>query len=382
MSEGDIGGILDSLTFEAGPANYTRIVHAVDDIYAVFYVVSSAVGRVATIQIGAGGSLAGGVKDTYDVIMNRDDIIDIVKISTGVCAIVYSMAGTHGKVETIAIDSDGLIDNTPIDDLEFETTWCTKPKIIHVVGIYYAISYADADGDGKLVTVSISDAGEISNTIIDFFVYDTVFAAITNIIKLSDDLVAITLTDTDTDGLIYTIGIDAVGLIAEPVKDRVEFETDFAQRINLVQLGDACVAIVYQGPGADGWMKTFAIDAAGLITEPAEDSEEFDEGYADWPHIIHISGNVYAIIYEGVAERGWIRTFTIALDGQITDTPIDEFVFDAADGLKSHVLHISGDVYVITYTNDAGIGLMKTVDIETTPEAGPALQHLMLMGIG
>ncbi len=68
-------------------------------------------------------------------------------------------------------------------------------------------------------------------------------------------------------------------------------------------------------------------DIGGVI-----DTFEFDDIKGKTPDIIHISGDVYAIAYEGSSYDGSLATVEIAANGQITNSVIDTLVFDASKG--------------------------------------------------
>ena len=93
------------------------------------------------------------------------------------------------------------------------------------------------------------------------------------------------------------------------------------------------------------------------------DTLEFDTEEGGWPNIIHVSGNVYAIAYLGDGSDGFLKTVTIANDGQITDMVKDTLEFDDLEGRRPNIIHVSGDVYAIAYWGFDFDGFLKTVEI-------------------
>lgn len=75
----------------------------------------------------------------------------------------------------------------------------------------------------------------------------------------------------------------------------------------------------------------------------------------DHQNIIHINGNVYAIVYDGNdSSYGWISTVSISDDGT-TINNLHSFAFQGTpgrEGYKPDIIHISNHVYAITYTDD------------------------------
>ena len=83
------------------------------------------------------------------------------------------------------------------------------------------------------------------------------------------------------------------------------------------------------------------------------------------PDIIHISGDVYAVAYAADGDDGWLVTVTIATNGQITNSVIDTFGFDAVSGKDSSIISIADDVYAIANEGNGSDGFLVTVTIAT-----------------
>ncbi len=96
---------------------------------------------------------------------------------------------------------------------------------------------------------------------------------------------------------------------------------------------------------------------------PTADTFEFDILKGKTPNIVPISGDVYAIAYAGDGDDGFLKTVTIAANGQITDTVIDTLEFDTLKGNTPNIVPISGNVYAIAYAGDGDDGFLKTIVI-------------------
>ena len=62
---------------------------------------------------------------------------------------------------------------------------------------------------------------------------------------------------------------------------------------------------------------------------------------------------------------GFLKTIEIATNGQITDTAIDSLEYDITDGITSSIVHISGDVFAIAYQGNGDDGFLATVSISS-----------------
>ncbi|MBA7678503.1 hypothetical protein ES703_86779 [subsurface metagenome] len=140
------------------------------------------------------------------------------------------------------------------------------------------------------------------------------------------------------------------------------FETNKGKTPNIIHVSGDVYAIAYSGDKDDGYLKTVEITTTGDITEPVIDTFEFETVKGKTPDIIHVSGNVYTIAYEG--ESGQVTTVEITTTGDITEPVIDTFEFDTVMGKTPDIIHISGNVYTIAYSGESGH--VTTVEITTT----------------
>lgn len=207
-----------------------------------------------------------------------------------------------------------------IAQLDFDEYGGLLPKIIHVSGTTYAIAYQGYGNDGYLKTVTINDDGTIGGVI-----------------------------------------------------QSLEFDTTNGRQPWIIHIADNVYAIAYVGPGGNGSIKTFTIDADGTIGSVGSDVFDAGTGLIE-PMIVHISGTTYAIVYGGVDNDGWLKTITIADDGTI-GAILDFLEFDTTHGTYGHLLHISGTIWVIAYTGTAinGPGRIKTLSIANDGTIGAIL---------
>ena len=154
------------------------------------------------------------------------------------------------------------------------------------------------------------------------------------------------------------------GQITNTVIDTFEFATQNGQEPNLIAISGNVYAIAYRGLNNDGFVTTVTIATNGQITDTVIDTLEYDTATGPTPNIIQIAGDVYAIAYEGSNSDGFLKTVTIATDGQITDTVIDTAEFDTSNGETPNIVAISG-VYAIAYEGPTEDGFLQTIEITT-----------------
>ena len=229
----------------------------------------------------------------------------------------------------------------------------------------YVIAYTGDTDDGFLKTVQIAGSGEIGNEEIDSFEFDVVKGKTPDIIPISGDVYAIAYAEDGDDGRLITVTIANDGQITEAIIDSVEFDNAKGKTPNIIPISGNVYAIAYAGDLDDGFLITVTIATDGQITDTVIDTLEFDTSQGKTPNIIPISGDVYAIAYAGNADAGSLKTVTIATDGQITDPVIDTLEFDSAKGKTPNIIPVSGDVYAIAYAGNGDDGFLKTLTIAT-----------------
>ncbi len=229
-----------------------------------------------------------------------------------------------------------------IDQLYYDITRGASPEIIHVSGDIYAIAYMGPNNDGWLKTVNIDSAGEIG-AVIGEWEFDPAGGSTPFIIHISGTVYAIaynkyTGTDTNYNGTLITFNIAADGTIGSLIDTSV-FDALRAASSHMIHISGDIYAIAFESAYYDdGRMVTVEIDSAGNIINPSVDTRIYDGRTSCLhPYLIHISGTTYAIGYS----RGVI-TITIGNDGTIGAE------LDSVDAYYPHeIVHVAGDVYAI-----------------------------------
>jgi hypothetical protein len=219
---------------------------------------------------------------------------------------------------------------------------------------------ANVTGEGGTI-------GEISD-IIDTFDFGPDGGEPAKIIQVAGDVYAIIYTDSDKDGWVKTVEVATDGTITDTAIDSLEFDNKRGQWTDIIHVTGDIYAIAYQGQKGDGFVRTVEIASNGDITDSYIDSLEFDKNDCVYPEIVRVAGDIYAIAYEGQKGDGFVRTVEIASDGDITDSYIDSLEFEKSNGHEPDIIHISGDIYAIAYRGNKRDGYLKTVEIASDGE--------------
>lgn len=358
--------VLSSFEFDTVDGHEPDIIHVSGDIYAIAYRGDNGDGWLATVDIDSAGTITASVIDTLEFDATDADTPDIFHVSGDVYGIAYNGPGVDGWLVTMTIDSSGNIGASVIDSLEYDTSNGETPNVIAIAGDIYAIVYQGPAGDGWLATVDIDSAGNIANSVVDSFEYDTDSGQGPDIVHISGDVYAIAYNGSGGDGWLATVSINASGAITASTIDTFEFDTNDANRPELQHVSGDVYAIAYDGPGADGWLVTVTIDTSGNITNSLIDSLEFDTSSGITPSILYATGTAYLVAYNGPGSDGFVQLIDIQTDGNIAASAIDILEFDTSDGTNPTMVEIvAGDIYAISYEGVAGDGFVITIDLET-----------------
>lgn len=380
MAEGDVGGIIDTLEFYEFDCERPVIVHVSGNVFAIAYAGAAGDGFLVTITINANGQIDNTVIDSYEFDTGGGTTPSLLKVSSNVFVVAYSDVNSDGKVLTVTVADNGQITEPFIDSYIFDTGFGLNPDIIHISGNVYGVVYTDVWNDGQLKTITIATNGQITEPYIDTFEFGPTDGKYCKILHVSGHVYAIVYLDSGNDCWIKTVTIAINGDITDPAIDSYLFHAGTFYDLEIIHIASTTYGIVYHDVDDDAWITTITIADNGQITEPYVDRYEFEPAYGTYPYIIKISGNVFAIAYTGGGSGGWIKTVTVADNGQITEPFLSSGEFDNTAGEMPHLIHISGNVYAIAYRGVDSDGFVKTIEIETAGLTRP--HHEMMMGIG
>jgi len=145
---------------------------------------------------------------------------------------------------------------------------------------------------------------------------------------------------------------------------------------------------IYRGPAADvfivsyfpdmnvfkdHYIRTFRVDTAGQLSWISSAWKYEYHPYYGFimPDIVHVSGNVYAIMALGgnpgelSSWYGRLHTFTVAADGALAYSQIDSFEFDdISNATYARIFRLAGSNYFgLSYRDKHGNGILKTLSI-------------------
>ncbi|MBA7495075.1 hypothetical protein ES702_05654 [subsurface metagenome] len=380
MADGDLIAPQDTFVWNAVATYRPRAVHVYGDVYAFCYEQHPARGRLATIDIDSLGNIGASLLGNLQFEAANCKTPDIIHISGNVFAIAYTGVDTDGFLKTFTINNDGSIDGTPLDTFEFETTHCLQPKIIHIADTTYCICYATAS-TGELATITISDAGAITDPVLATKTFEANATHWQKLVKVADNMFAIFYNRVGFPSYVKTWGISDAGVFDVAQTDNLDLGGLAVSECNACFVSGNIYAFTMIDMDTKGYLKTVDILPAGSVGS-IKDTFIFDDdvGSSVSQHVLRLSDYIICISYAGSGTDGFMKTIEISSVGSITDPVLDSLEFDTDRGAHPFLLTISGNIYAVFYQGPDTYGTIKSPGIETPTQ--PAAQHLLLMGIG
>ena len=380
MAIGDIGAVIDTLEFETVEGNMPSVCHVSGNVYAIAYYGPDADGWLCTFSIDATGNIGAAIIDSWEFDAVFGSYPEIIKVYETIYAIVYTDTNTKGQLFTFSIANDGTITKATIDTGQFSANGANPEHFIKIADNVFAVVYMDGAAHGWVQTIGISNVGGINDLDIDKLEFDGVTGREGFLCNITGAYYAIAYRGPGDDGWLCTLTISDAGLVSNAVIDTLEFDLATCVEPTIVKARDNFFAIAYSGPGADGWLKIVEISNVGLITDPPVDSYEFDviEGIKPW---LYAMGDGYlAISYTRSGNPLWVYTFQVDAAGSLNATTLDTQVIDAGVCSFSLIVNRDADYFFIVYTGPGGDGWIASFTIEMPVSA--VIQHLMMIGIG
>lgn len=300
-----------------------------------------------------GASTCGDNSWTFATSTNYTFDSGAIEVASSTARLVSSSGAINGIADSVT------------DTLEYDTANGKVPDILHISGDVYAVAYLGPDSDGFVETYTIGADGAITDTAIDTLEFDTAAGDTPDIIHVTGNHYAIAYQSSNDDGFIKTVTIDSSGNIGNTVTDTLEFDSGNGEYPSIVQVDTDTYAIAYNGPDDDGWLATVDIDSGGNIAGAVTDTLEFDTTKALYPAMVAVDGNTFAIAYEGDGDDGWLATVDIDTAGNISNAVNDSLEFDTGNGEEPDIIAIDSDTYAITYAGSGDDGFVKTYTINS-----------------
>lgn len=277
--------------------------------------------------------------------------------------------------------------NAVVDTLEFDTGDCFHPHVIHAAGDIFAVVYRSSE-NGVLKTFTIAGDGQIGAATIGSFTFestDQCFAP--RIIRVSGTTYLIVFStrvlpgETVGTAECLTVTINPDGTVGSAAIDTLQIDGNIGRFCDVILISGDVYAVVFEGSGNDGFVATFTVDAAGTIGNATIDSLEYETNSVRGASIALVSGTIYAIAYRDLTNGLDVATVAIETDGQIAAAVTDSKNLTASISTLTMPIDLlkvagSGTAYLISYTDTDTDGQVLVVSITDAGTIGSTVSTL------
>ncbi len=252
------------------------------------------------------------------------------------------------------------------------------PTLLSADGDIYTVTHQTAYDNGYLRTTQISTDGTISTSEVDgtFFNYANGSPSTHPSLQVHDpDAIQVSSTisaaafssSASGQGYLHTLSVSASGQVGSGYTQSLVFETGQAVQPDIVHVTGDIYAIVYTGPDNDGWIKTVTIDGSTGAMALTGNSLEFDASNAYEANIVQVSGDLFAVAYSSNDSTGGgtglIKSLSIDDTGAITELGSLSGGFDTiCDDLA--LVPVDTDTLAVIYSGADDDGFIKTISID------------------
>jgi hypothetical protein len=281
--------------------------------------------NVVTLKVAHGddATCPDAVTDTLELYSARGTYTCIERVeSSDIFVIGYTDDANDGRLASISVSDAGVI--TKVDEREFEPT---VGKFVDVFALSATVIAVTFNGSSGLTigTVSIDGSGNLGSSWIDFLVIDAGAAAGATMCHLTGDCYVLAWEDRN----MATITIDDDGNISNALVDNIQFDASNGDSTHIMHVGSSMVVVAYTGLNDDGYMKTFSIDGSGTITSTPLSTLEFDTSYAGHPRLEYVTGEVWVVAYTDSSTKGTVKSMTINATTGAISAVIDSLQFES-----------------------------------------------------
>ena len=317
----------------------------------------------------------------------------LVQVDSDTFALAYRGTDADGFISTFNISSDGTT-ITKVHTIEHDADFAWDNSLIKVDSDTFALAYGGDNGGfgrpaGFISTFTIDSDCTITPIRIQNHAafasasanleHDTNEGSVNSLVHVNDDTYALSYERNGLFLQIATFTISSDGATITELDQLNQDATNCNDRLlqSLVKVDSDTVARAYCGSGGDGYLRTFSIAENGDITKKS--TYEFDTSGGTNHFLVQVDSDTIAVAYQNaeasggmVTERnGVIKTFTINSSDEISE----------ADSLEHHsgnspstgnaednfLVKVDSDTFVLAYDDGyaGNDGFISTFTIDS-----------------
>ena len=384
MADGDIGTVQDTLLYDGAWGDFNRIIRCYNHIALIVYQFTGGDIGLKTVEVDAAGEITDTVKDTLSKAEISAQFFSVCERTPGIYIVTLRGYTNYSHyylwIFSVSVGSAGALPADFLDNIHINNVLADITEVCHLTGDIMVAVCTTSGPKADLYTFTCNSAGSLGASYEDHYQYEATFGYRTSLCKISNSVVATVTRITADHGELKTFHISATGTITTPEVDSIEFEAthcDYPKVVNVI--GDI-YAIVYTDGSGHGICKTVEIDSNGNLVGGILSTYEFESDTFYDPQVIKLDDGIIAVVYTGADSDGFIVTLGIGAAGAITTPFLDKYEYDTDFSNRQDLALMAGDIILVPHKNAATFGEVHSIDVELPAAEAP--HHEMVMGMG
>jgi len=198
---------------------------------------------------------------------------------------------------------------------------------------------------------------------VDSHVFDATKGAYPGIAQVSGDLFCVAYRGPDDDGWARSVNITAAGVISEPASNTLEFNSTEANYCQVCTRGSV-LCIAYLASDSHRYLEAVVVAGNGTLSQHASNVVQFATNNYPFGQPVHISGDIIAIPYTNADGIVHICTVDVSSEGEVTDPVVDDHTLTpgVVSGYPS-MAKVTDNMYVVVFQSTSNYGYAQSVAI-------------------
>lgn len=368
MAYGEIGTVIDTFAFHPAPTNFIDVLHVAGDVWLFAYQSGNENTQLRTVEIKPDGQITEPVLDVYNIRPGVGQNPKLIRVRGNIYAVADKTALNLPTVTTFEVLTDGTIIKTIIDDWNWVSVSAARHTWMKASLLIQAVGYMGGSNHGFLQSIEIAPDGTITKSVIDQVKFNDVYAFVFDSTQVSGSRHVMAYRGTGNQINVMTYSVSPLGVISDPYIQNVVLTAGSSDAACIRKAYADIFAISHVREGSHAWLSTVRISPGGAITTPNLDDLNVYATPCGIPAVLSIGQGIVLYALRGPDGDGWIHSYQVdPQTGAITDTPISTYEFDPSNCDLPVLFHISGDVYAIAYQGVSAWAYLKTLTASTPP---------------
>lgn len=380
MAIGDIGSSIEVYEFQDTYGRHPFIEEVKEGQFCVGYTDPDNHGACKSFDITAAGDISEPASNHLVYTTLAHAFNDACLRPDNNIVFVFQGPGGSLNFECVRVAADGTIDQNAAHHVATEANGCSEFNIVHQRGNVVACCHDHPAGVAYVTTVGVSTVGAVSDPRLDRFELTPVINTYPQCVRVNDGVVLAVWRHNDNKIWARTVNVAADGTMTATAQAAVKVGDISAIRPSIQMLTDSWAIVAVEESGQDCFLIAFQVDAAGIITIPANNTHQVNTGKGIKPKLVVLDDDVVCIAGHTSGNVEELSTVQVTTADPVVWSNLDAKSFTGLNRQPWNILLSSYSVVAISFFDGSDHGKIETHEVES---GGLVLgEHELILGIG